>query len=195
MNKEVRYTIACTKKVSLTHMTVQAGAITKGFHKSDLNLGDWFKITFTGNLGPICQALHRDPPDESICKNPEVSLFGKKINLNDGVWYMAKVGGSLTYYHAAGSSKGKIGKRMSPIEVRTYNNEGYKFVEERAEGLSNGENPPIVNLDGDFEENKLDALEARAENFTDEKPASLEIFDADFVKMELSDEDLEIIKP
>jgi hypothetical protein len=42
-------------------------------------------------------------------------LFGKKINLNNWVWYMAKVGGSLAYYHAAGDSKGKIVKRMTPI--------------------------------------------------------------------------------
>lgn len=63
-------------------MTVQGATSTKGFHSSDINLGDWFKITFMGSIGPICQALHRDFPDKCICKKPEASLFGKKINLN-----------------------------------------------------------------------------------------------------------------
>ncbi|KAF7155894.1 hypothetical protein CNMCM5623_008774 [Aspergillus felis] len=83
----------------------QGNAIKNGYRKSEIDLGDWFKITFTGDLGPICQALQKDPPDTSICKNPEESLFGKKINLNNFVWYMAKVGGGLVYYHAAGDSK------------------------------------------------------------------------------------------
>lgn len=47
------------------------------------------------------------------------------------VWYMTKVRGSLAYYHAARSSRDRIGKRISLMEVRIYNNEGYKFVEER----------------------------------------------------------------
>lgn len=44
---------------------------------------------------------------------------------------MTKVRGSLAYYHAARSSRDRIGKRISLMEVRIYNNEGYKFVEER----------------------------------------------------------------
>ncbi|KAF4153157.1 hypothetical protein CNMCM6069_001119 [Aspergillus lentulus] len=171
---------------------LQGAAIRKGFQTSDIDLGEWFKITFTGNLGPICQALHRDPPDESICKKPEVSLFGKKINLNDWVWYMAKVGGSLAYYHAAGSSKDKIGKRMTLIEVPNYNNDGDRFMENRADGFTNGDNPPIVDLHQDF---KLDGLVARAEHYTNGKPASLQGFDRDLENMELTEEDLEIIKP
>jgi hypothetical protein len=50
-------------------------------------------------------------------------VFGKKVNLNDLVWTMGKVGGSLAYYHAAGSSKGKIGKRMDSIEIRFLHSE------------------------------------------------------------------------
>ncbi|GFF70574.1 hypothetical protein IFM47457_02670, partial [Aspergillus lentulus] len=88
----------------------QSGAITAGFRQSDINFGEWFRISFTGNLGEICRALHQEPPDNSICKKPTVTVFGKRVNLNDFVWTMAKVGGSLAHYHAAGSSKGKIGK-------------------------------------------------------------------------------------
>ncbi|KAF4162545.1 hypothetical protein CNMCM6936_001974 [Aspergillus lentulus] len=133
----------------------QGNAIKTGFRRSEVNLGEWFRITFTGDLGPICQALQRDPPDTSICKNPEESLFGKKINLNNWVWYMATVGGSLVYYHAAGDSKGKVGKRTIPIETPTLHSEGYKFVEERSEVVKNGDLTPIISVDEDFENGEL----------------------------------------
>ncbi|EAW16432.1 uncharacterized protein NFIA_057820 [Aspergillus fischeri NRRL 181] len=113
----------------------QAGAITAGFRRSDITLGEWFRITFSGNLGEICRALHQEPPDDSICKKPTVTVFGKKVNLNDWVWTMAKVGGSLAYYHAAGSSKGKIGKRMDSIEMRFLHSKEGNLNEGRAETL------------------------------------------------------------
>ena len=82
-------------------------------------------------------------------------MFGKKINLNNWVWYMAKVGGSLVYYHAAGDSKGKVGKRTIPIETPTLHSEGYKFVEGRSEVVKNGELTPIISVDEDFENGEL----------------------------------------
>ncbi|KAF4219342.1 hypothetical protein CNMCM8980_003073 [Aspergillus fumigatiaffinis] len=137
----------------------QAGTITAGFRRSDITFGEWFRITFTGNLGEICRALHQEPPNDSICKKPTVTVFGNKVNLNDWVWMMGKVGGSLAYYHAAGSSKGKIGKHGNP------------------------------------EDGKFDALEARADHVEDAKLISPEHFDRNLDDSELTEEDLEIIKP
>ena len=108
---------------------------------------------------------------------------------------MTKVGGGLVYYHAAGGSKGKVGKRMSSIETPALQTEGYNFVEARADDDKNGEFTLIERQDADFEDDELDPLEARAEDSTDEKLAPLEVRDVDLEDGELTEEDLEIIKP
>jgi hypothetical protein len=68
-----------------------------------------------------------------------VTVSGKEVNLTDWVWTMAKVGGSLAYYHAAGSSKGKIGKRMDSIEMRFLHSEEGNLKKGRAETLGHGD--------------------------------------------------------
>ncbi|KAG2025160.1 hypothetical protein GB937_002921 [Aspergillus fischeri] len=104
-------------------------------------MDEWFRITFTDDLGSFCQALQRDPPDTSICKNPEESLFGKKINLNNWVWYMVKIGGSL--------------EANDSIETRALHSEVYKFIEGRTGVVKNGKFTPIITLDADFEDGEL----------------------------------------
>ncbi|GFF69898.1 hypothetical protein CNMCM6069_002789 [Aspergillus lentulus] len=165
------------------------------FRRSGINFGEWFRITFTVNLGEICRALHQEPPNDSICKKPTVTVFGKRVNLNDFVWTMAKVGSSLAYYHAAGSSKGKIGKRMDSIEMPFLHSEEGNLNEGRAETWGHGDILPVVKLDGNIEDGKFDALEARADHVEDAKLISPEHFDGDLDDSELTEEDLEIIKP
>lgn len=152
---------------TLTHITGQGHSIGEGFQGGGVKLGDWFKITFKGKkLGKFCKALQQDPPDTSVCDNPDDDLFGKKkVNLNNFVWQMSKTGGRLVFHHAAGSSKGKTGKRMSPIEMRTLQTEGH------------------------------DIVNTREENFNDNDIAPTEAEDAELLDAELTDEDREIIKP
>lgn len=124
-----------------------------------------------------------------------MTVFGKRVNLNDFVWTMAKVGGSLAHYHAAGSSKGKIGKRMDSIGMPLLHSEESNLNEGRTETWGHGDILPVVKVDGNSEDGKFDALEARADHVEDAKLISPEHFDGDLDDSELTEEDLEIIKP
>jgi hypothetical protein len=181
------------------HTTAQSSSISKGFRGSDINLSHWFRITFTGNLGRFCRALQQNPPDTSICHNPESKLFGKSINLNDFVWYVVRTGGSLAYLHAAGSSKGKTSKRMTPIEVRALQAEGHKFIEARAEDFEDGLFSPLETRALDPEDDEFDPLEVRDAVFESDESAAFEARDENLEDndddSELTEEDLEILKP
>ncbi|KAG2024222.1 hypothetical protein GB937_003869 [Aspergillus fischeri] len=109
----------------------QAGAITAGFRRSDITLGEWFKSPSQAISAKFAGRYTKS----LLTTKPTVTVFGKKVNLNDWVWTMAKVGGSLAYYHAAGSSKGKIGKRMDSIEMRFLHSKEGNLNEGRAETL------------------------------------------------------------
>lgn len=171
------------------YLTGQAGAITAGYHRSNVNLGDWFRITFTGKIGEICQALHRNPPDDSVCQNPTDTVFGKKVKLSDYAYTAAKVGGAWAYYHAAGSSKGKVGKRMPSAEVPFPLAEEHNLNLSPAKALGPGDMLPVLKLrDGQSEDGGFDPLEARTEHLEDLQKGDL---DDD----ELTEEDLEMIRP
>ncbi|KAJ5658449.1 uncharacterized protein N7484_002098 [Penicillium longicatenatum] len=100
----------------------------------------------------MCTALMSDPPDTSVCDDPEVDIYGKTgVNLANFVWVAQRLSKGVIFTHAAGPNKGKVGKRMSPIEMRAAQENDFSSVATGNEGFDNDQSIPIESRDTDIE--------------------------------------------
>lgn len=88
---------------------------------------------------------------------------------------------------------------MTPIEVRTLQAEGHKFIEARAEDFKDGVFSPLETRALDPEDDEFDPLEVRDAVFESDESAAFKARDENLEDndddSELTEEDLEILKP
>jgi hypothetical protein len=133
-----------------------------------------------------------DPPDTSVCDDPEVDVYGKTgVHIANFFWVAQRLSKGVIFTHAAGPNKGKVGKRMSPIEMRAAQENDFSSVAAGAvEGFDNDQFMPIEsrNTDIDFEDWDNEDWEA-----SDEESFPIESRDVDIEDEDWDDEDWEAL--
>ncbi|MCJ1311638.1 hypothetical protein MMC25_005311 [Agyrium rufum] len=110
----------------------QGGSVSSAFQKFRVEKNQWFRINMKGKLGKYCTALHKDPPDMSVCDpEEETELYGVIVHMTDNVYHIDKDHGTpYTLDRVFGPRKGTVkkGKRDITLEKDSTNTDNISLA-------------------------------------------------------------------